>query len=677
MLVEAVFWFHPLVWWLETRLIDERERACDEEVIRLGNDPQLYAESILKTCEFYAESPLVCVAGVTGSDLKKRIEAIMRSHGGEKLNAWKTLLLAAVGIVSVAAPIIVGVLNSRAIQAQTLATSASGLAFEVASIKPNKSASRDRGSGFQPGGRFLARNMTLRGLIAIAYGEPRPLPNFQIVGGPSWVGSDGFDIEAKAAVDFLETQAEAGFAKNGESMLRTLLAERFKLIVHKETRDLPVYALVMASRDGKLGSQVRSSSGADCVSAPPPVNGRVPPPDPNGPPRCGFSLVGGSVGNSRHARVRFLTMDQLAKNLENSVARIVLNRTGLAGSYSFDLEFTPGLPSAALPDTAGASADSGPSIFTALQEQLGLRLESTRGPVEVLVIDSVQRPTSDDVGFTTTPTPSAIAQSRDASRPAFEVASIKPNKSDSNRVDITPQGGRFTATNVSLGGLIRIAYGTPRALPLNQLSVSAKWIGGPGQRYLESDRFDVVAKAEGDPSPAQMNLMIRTLLADRFKLVVHHETKQLPMYALVLARTDGRLGPRLRRSDVDCSDPGNAPPPAADGTPSCGFRSFPGKATGRVTMSALAQRMLSNALDDHRPVEDRTGLAGTFEFDLEWTPDRPAPPRPADAPPAPPIDPNGASIFTALQEQLGLKLEPQNGQIDTLVVDSAEQPTPD
>jgi uncharacterized protein (TIGR03435 family) len=269
------------------------------------------------------------------------------------------------------------------------------------------------------------------------------------------------------------------------------------------------------------------------------------------------------------------------------------------------------------------------------------------------------------------------ASSVDGQAPQFEVASIKPNKSDSNRVDITSQGGRLTATNVSLGGLIRIAYGTPQALPLNRLSVSAKWIGGGNARYVESERFDVLAKAEGDPSSDQMNLMLRTLLADRFKLIVHHETRELPSYALVLVRGDRRLGPRLRRSDVDCSDPDHAPPPAADGTPSCGFRSFPGKATGRVTMSALAQRMLSNALDDHRPVEDRTGLAGTFEFNLDWTPDGPVRSRPPDAPPAPPIDPNGSSLFTALKEQLGLALTPQKDHIDILVVDSAEHPTED
>jgi uncharacterized protein (TIGR03435 family) len=257
---------------------------------------------------------------------------------------------------------------------------------------------------------------------------------------------------------------------------------------------------------------------------------------------------------------------------------------------------------------------------------------------------------------------------------AFEVASIKPNKSGSNRVNLDLQPtGRFIAVNAGLPGLISLAYGDPERLPPNRISIqpSAEWI------RQRSNTFDIEAKAAGELTRSQLPYALRALLVDRFKLVVHHETKELPMFALVLARTDGRLGPRLRRSDVDCSDPRTAPPPAADGTPSCGFRSFPGKATGRITMSDLAQRMLSIEMREDRPVTDRTGLGGTFEFDLEWTPDRPAPPPPADAPPAPPIDPNGPSIFTALREQLGLKLEPQRDQIDILVVDHIEPPTPD
>src|SRR6202040_2187662 len=112
MIVQAIFWFHPLVWWIGARLVDERERAGDAEVVRLGSDPQVYAESILKTCQFYVESPLVCVSGVTGSGLKQRIEAIMRGHGGQQLNIWRKLLLATFGVMAVALPISTGALNA-------------------------------------------------------------------------------------------------------------------------------------------------------------------------------------------------------------------------------------------------------------------------------------------------------------------------------------------------------------------------------------------------------------------------------------------------------------------------------------------------------------------------------------------------------------------------------------
>jgi TonB family protein len=108
MVVQAVFWFHPLVWWLGARLVDERERACDEDVIRAGAEPQVYAEGILRTCEFYVESPMACVTGVTGSDLKKRIEQIMRGHETVRLGTPKRLLLSAAAVAALVAPVIVG-----------------------------------------------------------------------------------------------------------------------------------------------------------------------------------------------------------------------------------------------------------------------------------------------------------------------------------------------------------------------------------------------------------------------------------------------------------------------------------------------------------------------------------------------------------------------------------------
>ena len=109
MIVEAVFWFHPLVWWIGARLVEERERACDEEVLRLGNEPQVYAEGILNVCKLYVESPLVCVSGVTGSDLKKRMERIMKNQFGTALSVRKKLLLATAGVAVLAVPVVAGV----------------------------------------------------------------------------------------------------------------------------------------------------------------------------------------------------------------------------------------------------------------------------------------------------------------------------------------------------------------------------------------------------------------------------------------------------------------------------------------------------------------------------------------------------------------------------------------
>ena len=140
MVVEAIFWFHPLVWWLGARLVEERERACDEEVLELGSERRVYAESILKTCEFCVESPLACVSGVTGADLKKRIVRIMTQRMANKLSFGRKLLLAAIGIAAVAGPVVFGLVNAPQVRAQSTQTTSAPLpSFEVASIKPNRS----------------------------------------------------------------------------------------------------------------------------------------------------------------------------------------------------------------------------------------------------------------------------------------------------------------------------------------------------------------------------------------------------------------------------------------------------------------------------------------------------------------------------------------------------------
>ena len=260
----------------------------------------------------------------------------------------------------------------------------------------------------------------------------------------------------------------------------------------------------------------------------------------------------------------------------------------------------------------------------------------------------------------------ATAQSPPAPRtPAFDVASVKPNRSGGLAVQIDrPVSDRFSATNVPLRELIRSAYDVQ----------DARLVGGP--EWIRSERFDIMAKApqpfpawvpSGPPMP--LLLMLRSLLADRFDLVVHQETRELPVYALVVARDDWKFGPEINPSKVDCE--GGVPEP-----PMCGMRVGPGQMAMSGTPMSQFASVLANIVG--RPVLDRTQLAGTFDFRLSWTPDRmPQGPVPSGAPSLPPVDPNGPSLFAALQEQLGLRLEPTRAPLEILVIDRVERPTPD
>ena len=249
--------------------------------------------------------------------------------------------------------------------------------------------------------------------------------------------------------------------------------------------------------------------------------------------------------------------------------------------------------------------------------------------------------------------------------PAFDVASIKENKSGATGVSMNVlPGSRLVATNISLETLIAGAYGTDTPLPTSRVVMPAGWAGSG------APRFDIEAKPGRALTQTEFLPAVRRLLEDRFKLAVHYETRQQPSYALVMDRADKRLGARLKRSDVDCTDPVEIKARAADGTLKCGIRGRAGSATGRHTIAVLA-RFLTNVVPDQRIVADRTNLVGTYEFQIDWAPEVPV----ASAGAPPPSDPDAASIFTALREQLGLRLESGKQQVDVLVVDRAERPT--
>jgi len=256
-----------------------------------------------------------------------------------------------------------------------------------------------------------------------------------------------------------------------------------------------------------------------------------------------------------------------------------------------------------------------------------------------------------------------VAQSP-PSRPTFEVASIKRNTSGSDGARVNAQGSRVTITNNPLRNIIRNAWG------LQNFQI----VGGPD--WISTDRWDVVAKAEGNPMGPQMLAMLQTLLADRFKLVTHRETREMPIYALVLARTDRSFGPNLHPSPTDCQKELSAAIARGGGPPQtgkvlCGIRSV----SGHMEMSAVPMANFARNLSPiaGRSIVDKTGLTGGFDAELTWTPDASLG-APQDGPPT---TNDGPSLFTAMQEQLGLKLDAQRGPVEVLVIDAVERPTED
>jgi uncharacterized protein (TIGR03435 family) len=268
---------------------------------------------------------------------------------------------------------------------------ATPLTFEVASVKPNRTAGGMIQIGIQPGGRLNASNVTVRELIRIAY----QIQPFQIVGGPSWLSSDRFDIQAKAETDFQPGPPPTPGGPPGpvQQMLQALLRERFQLAVHNETRDMPIYDLVVAQRDGRLGPSLKASS-LDCAGQlGARGRGQAPPANAAGVPGCGMRIGPGALSGNG------IGMTFLANSLSQMVQRIVVDKTGLMGNYEFEVTFTPDQQQPGPPPGAGAPPlpidPNGPSIYTAVQEQLGLKLESARGPVSVLVIDKIETPSPD------------------------------------------------------------------------------------------------------------------------------------------------------------------------------------------------------------------------------------------------------------------------------------------
>jgi uncharacterized protein (TIGR03435 family) len=657
MSIQAILWFHPLLWWIGARLVDERERACDDEVIRLGNDREAYAHGILAVCRFYLKSSHPCASGVSSSNLKLRIEQIV-SFRQRRLSKVMAGGLVALACAAVSAPILIGMVHAVGLPVQIPLPD---LAFEVASMKRNLSGdSQPYSSRRYPGGRYTATNMTLHDLILGAYG----LPKYLVSGGPSWWDTERYDIEAKAPAGVVsDGPIDSTSVRQFEAMQQKLLAERFNLRIHRETKVAPIYTMVVA----KGGLKMQPSPSRDCTQVEEYCHGVL------GGPRL---LHGHAMGIAEIAEMlgRFY------------LDRPVRDKTGLDGLYDFELHWTPesmrGKAEEERPQDVqrrepGVIDQFGPDLITALQEQLGLTLQVQRGPVESIVIDHVEKLVQNEVNLVDTQhaeatQPIQIASTAPVfSRPStaarqtvkFDAASVKPNLSGSTKADAACRGtngvwetaravgqtplGRCVFRNTRLIGVIAVAY----EIQIGAVDKGAPLIVNSGPGWIDSERFDIEATSDPPATEAQLHLMLQALLSERFKLVVHRVTRQMSGFALSQAPTGAKLREAANHDSLQTT--------TAVQTIGTDKRAF-----SVATMADLADYLSAFFAS---PVVDETGLNARYDFDVKFQlrdvtfadgrPDR-------------------LSMINVMQaglRDLGLRLEPREVPVAVTVIDHAER----
>jgi uncharacterized protein (TIGR03435 family) len=369
--IEALLFYHPAVWWVSGQIRAERELCCDDMAVSCGGDAVVFARALAELeLESARPSQWNAAMAATGGSPAQRIARLL-GHSRPDPGA-----ISGPGIIRAAALLAIAAFS-------LFAQPAARPKFDVASIKP----SMERGfMAVRPLPGRLAATASVRVLMQNAYA----MQPFQIVGGPEWINSERYEIEAKA--DGSANRA-AMFL-----MLQSLLEDRFHLKVHRETKELPVYALVAARSGLKLPTPKDGTCLDPAADASPDwYGGRVTPPQPGPPPlaQCGdvrvvlepggARLLGGKVG-----------MPELTRTLSLAMGRAVIDRTGFTGLFDVKLDFTADETTAALPPPPPGTEHefTNPSILVALQEQMGLRLEATKGPVDVIVVDQVERPSA-------------------------------------------------------------------------------------------------------------------------------------------------------------------------------------------------------------------------------------------------------------------------------------------
>jgi uncharacterized protein (TIGR03435 family) len=507
--------------------------------------------------------------------------------------------------------------------------------FEVADVHVGQPTPNAQMRSSFSGARFELHNASMVDLISTAYG----VEGESVYGGPSWLESDRFEVIAKAPPKSSEAERT--------QMLQSLLADRFKLVIHKEEKPLDVFVLTSGKRVLLKASEAGGEPGCQ------PAQGQ-------GQPNGGPPLI---VLNCRN-----MTTAEFAKQFRRMaggyVTHQMLDLTGLTGGYDFTLKWTP---RGALRGGRGGDGDADPGIsfFEAVDKQLGLKLGPEKRPVPVIVVDSVNR----------TPTENApgVSKSLPPVETEFEAAVVKANLSGAQNRRIQPKpGGRIEVENVPLRDLIALAW--------NMEQDQQMIVGAP--KWIETDCFDVIAKTanfsmSAPPPFDTVRLMIRALLQERFKLAVHNEEQPVPVWLLQVAKR----GPNLKEADP-AGRSGCKPSPGESGKGSATVPMINVTCTN-TTMAQFAEvaHRFAGGYVDH-PAVDMTGLKGAYDFTISWTPrgvinGGGRGERPADSAAASPgaSDPSGGiTFFDAVEKQLGLHL--QGGQkhpLPVLVVDHVEK----
>lgn len=535
--------------------------------------------------------------------------------------------------VLASAGLIVLLSASAAAQTAPASTPQTSPVFDVADVHSISSSSGTamRG-GFIPGGLYELHTASLLDLIRTAYGVEADA----IFGGPSWLDSDRFEIIAKTEPN--------STAANRELMLRALLADRFKLVVHKEDKPQDVFVLTIGKR--ALMNESAGGGPSDCK-----------PPEDN-KPQPYISL---NCSN--------MTMADFAKQFRRMaggyVTHPIVDQTGLDGAYDFSIHWTP---RQLLLLRLGGDSDPNPAIsfFDAIEKQLGLKLVEGNRPLPAIVVDSVNR----------TPTPNlpGVSASLPTVPTEFEVAMVKPSKPGDMMQRIQPKaGGRIEIENIQLKRLIRLAWDIDED----------RIVGAP--KWIESDHFDIVAKTADFPLSAPppfdvLRPMLRALLMERFQLKVHNEDQPVEVWSLTVGRHGAKLKTADPSSRTGCKTSLGQQGSSTAALPMINYT------CQNTTMQQLAEAMhrIAGGYVD-RPAVDMTGLTGSYDFTISWTPvyamnglGRIRSPEGQQLTPVADDPSGGTSFFSAVEKQLGLHLEKgRKVSMPVLVIDHIGQLMPD